>query len=287
MKNRLSYVTRAIVSFPMLLGRPMAVPVLLLLLAPAGCGSDPSEAALHPTIEEQGENKNRDEAGREKDTGQTDETVDPPMPGVPRFRVGSDQRVDENAGPQTVTGWATEISSGAGEATDLEVFFTIIENTNEPLFSAQPAVSSEGTLFYTPAPNANGRADLKLMLSNEDGATSAAQSFAIMVIPVNDAPIAFSQNVTAESHIPKTIILEGFDADGDELTFYLGGHPEYGTIELLPIGGPTTAAVLYTPLDDGDYKTSFTFYVDDGKAYSAPATIDVEVISPSSIWTAL
>jgi hypothetical protein len=67
-------------------------------------------------------------------------------------------------------------------------------NTNAALFSAGPAISSTGTLSYTPAANANGSATITINLkdsggtANGGGDTSTAQTFIITVNAVNDAP---------------------------------------------------------------------------------------------------
>ena len=66
---------------------------------------------------------------------------------------------------------------------------------NNGLFSAQPAVSSTGTLTYTPAANANGSATVSVQIHDNGGTanggvdTSAAQTFTITVNAVNDAPV--------------------------------------------------------------------------------------------------
>lgn len=93
------------------------------------------------------------------------------------FVKGPDQTVNEDAGAQSVAGWATSISATS---------FTVTNN-NPALFSGQPAVSPTGTLTYTPAPNAFGSATVtvKAVLGSS---TSAPQDFTITVTPVNDRP---------------------------------------------------------------------------------------------------
>ncbi|HYE15589.1 MAG TPA: choice-of-anchor Q domain-containing protein [Pyrinomonadaceae bacterium] len=109
----------------------------------------------------------------------------------PTFTKGPDQTVAEDSGPQTVTGWATGISAGAGD-TGQTVTFIVTGNTNPGLFSAGPAVSPDGTLTYTPAPDANGSATITIILKDDGGTanggqdTSAPQSFVITVTPVDD-----------------------------------------------------------------------------------------------------
>ncbi|HZQ29449.1 MAG TPA: Ig-like domain-containing protein, partial [Acidimicrobiales bacterium] len=113
---------------------------------------------------------------------------------APAFTKGADETVLEDAGAQTVNGWATGISPGPADESGQTVAFNVTNNTNSALFSAGPAVDSAGNLTYTPAPNANGTATITLTLQDDGGTanggadTSAPQSFAINVTAVNDAP---------------------------------------------------------------------------------------------------
>jgi hypothetical protein len=113
---------------------------------------------------------------------------------APSFVKGIDQTVNEDAGAQTVNGWATSISAGPADESGQTLTFNVTGNTNPSLFSAAPAISSNGTLTYTSAPNANGAATVTVTLSDNGGTanggvnTSAPQSFLITVNPVNDAP---------------------------------------------------------------------------------------------------
>jgi hypothetical protein len=69
-------------------------------------------------------------------------------------------------------------------------------NDNNSLFTAagQPAISSDGTLSYTPAANASGTATVTLKATDDGGTegggadASAAKTFAITVKAVNGAP---------------------------------------------------------------------------------------------------
>ncbi|MGH8534071.1 MAG: tandem-95 repeat protein, partial [Gammaproteobacteria bacterium] len=113
---------------------------------------------------------------------------------APAFNAGPNQSVDEDAGAQSVSGWATGISPGPADEAGQTVSFNITGNTNPGLFSAPPAVSPTGTLSYTSASNAFGSATITLSLSDSGGTanggidTSAAQNFTITVNAVNDAP---------------------------------------------------------------------------------------------------
>ena len=99
---------------------------------------------------------------------------------TPSFTIGPDQTVNEDSGPQTVTNWATNISAGAANE-EQDLTFNLSTN---PLFSVHPAVSSTGTLTYTPATGAKGSATISVDL--QDNGTgllkSASQSFTITII---------------------------------------------------------------------------------------------------------
>jgi hypothetical protein len=113
---------------------------------------------------------------------------------VPSFTKGPNQTVNEDAAAQTVNNWATNISPGPANESGQTVSFNITGNTNAALFSAGPAVSSSGTLTYTPAAEANGSATITLVIKDDGGTanggvdTSAAQTFTITVSSVNDVP---------------------------------------------------------------------------------------------------
>src|SRR5205823_3665915 len=112
---------------------------------------------------------------------------------APSFTKGPDQTVLEDAGAQSVLGWATAISAGPANESGQALTFNITGNSNASLFSAGPAISSTGVLTYTPAANANGSATITVTLSDNGGTanngadTSAAQTFVINVTAVNDA----------------------------------------------------------------------------------------------------
>ena len=117
-----------------------------------------------------------------------------PVNDAPSFTKGADQTVAEDAGAQSVAGWATAISAGPANESGQTVSFSVTGNSNPGLFSTAPAVSPDGALTYTPAANASGSATIQLALSDDGGTanggvdTSPAQSFTITVTAVNDAP---------------------------------------------------------------------------------------------------
>jgi hypothetical protein len=133
-----------------------------------------------------------------------------PVNDVPSFTKGANQTVLEDAGAQSVGGWATAISAGPANESGQAVDF-IVSNTNNALFGVQPAVSPTGTLTYTPAANANGSATVSVQIHDNGGVlnggvdTSAVQTFTITVTAVNDAPTATNLSA-AETYVEDTTL---------------------------------------------------------------------------------
>ncbi len=108
----------------------------------------------------------------------------------PSFTGGGNVTVLEDSGAYSAA-WATAIDDGDQEANQTLTFH--LSNDNNALFSAQPAISSMGTLTFTPAANANGSAVVSVYLTDDGGTntgddTSPTQTFTIFVTAVNDAP---------------------------------------------------------------------------------------------------
>jgi hypothetical protein len=105
--------------------------------------------------------------------------------------------VNEDAGTQTVSGWASNLSKGTGDPSSQSLTFTVT-NTNNSLFSTQPAINSSGVLTYTSATNATGSATVSVVLSDDGGTansgddTYATQTFTITVNAVDDNPTVAS-----------------------------------------------------------------------------------------------
>jgi CSLREA domain-containing protein len=117
-----------------------------------------------------------------------------PVNDAPSFTKGPDQTINEDAGAQSVTNWATNILAGPSDESGQTLTFQITGNTNASLFAVAPAINSTGTLSYTPAANANGSATITVSLMDNGGTanggadTSASQTFNITITAVNDAP---------------------------------------------------------------------------------------------------
>ena len=114
---------------------------------------------------------------------------DPPSSPRARIRLCSRTRARGR-----VAGWATAISAGAPRTKRAGAQLHRQQRRTPRCSPAGPAISPDGTLSYTPAPNANGSATVTVRLHDNGGTAAAAstraiaQTFGIVVTAVNDAP---------------------------------------------------------------------------------------------------
>lgn len=194
---------------------------------------------------------------------------------APSFTVRPDQTSNEDAGAQTVNGWATGISDGDGDTQTLT--FNITSNSNAALFSAGPALSATGELTYTPAANANGTATITVTLSDDGGTanggvdTSTAQTFTITVTAVNDAPSfikgadqTVNEDAGAQTVNPWATALSAGPADesGQTLTFAITANTNPSMFAAGPAISPT-GILTYTPAANASGTASITLTLAD------------------------
>jgi subtilisin family serine protease len=195
---------------------------------------------------------------------------------APRFTKGADQTVAFNSGPKTVVGWATGVSAGAPDESGQTLNF-IVANSDNSLFSVQPAVSADGTLSLAPASGKSGSATVTVRLRDSGGTanggadTSAAQTFTVTVAG-NVKPEAKGQTVSLLEDGSRAVVLAGTDADGSVASYSVVTGPSKGTLR------GTAPNLVYTPGADFNGTDSFTFTVtDNGGAVSDAATVTLSV----------
>ncbi|NOH01782.1 MAG: cadherin-like domain-containing protein [Chloroflexi bacterium] len=129
----------------------------------------------------------------DSNTATVDITVDA-VNDAPSFTSGGNVTVDEDSGAYSAA-WATGMSAGPADESGQTLSFSIQSNSNPSLFSVAPSIAPDGTLSFTPAANANGSANLSVVLQDNGGVanggadTSAPVNFTITVTAVNDAPV--------------------------------------------------------------------------------------------------
>ncbi len=131
---------------------------------------------------------------------------------VPRFTKGPNLTTLGDAVQKSFANWATDCRTGpvneAGQVLDF-----LVTTTNATLFNVAPAVTSEGTLTYTPNGGATGSATVMVRAHDNGGVanngvdTSAAQTFTITLTGLNEAP-SFTKGVDQtifEDAAPQTL----------------------------------------------------------------------------------
>ncbi|HYG73617.1 MAG TPA: Ig-like domain-containing protein, partial [Planctomycetota bacterium] len=133
-------------------------------------------------------------------------------------------------------------------------------------------LNSDGSLTYTPDRDFCG--DDFITYEVLDGRSSSGEMrVQLIVLPVNDAPVAHAQTVTLIEDTPVDIVLSGFDVDGDPLTYEILTQPTLGTLETgaLPV-------VRYIPAPDDTDSHAFSFRViDSAGVASAPAWVKLSI----------
>ncbi len=209
---------------------------------------------------------------------------------VPVFTKGGDQTVDEDAGAQTVAGWATAISKGPADESGQTLTFNVTNNTNTALFSAQPSINATtGTLTFTPADNANGFATVTISLSDNGGGdnTSTPQTFTINVTAVNDTP-SFTkggdQTVAEDSGARSvagwaTLISKGpANESAQTLTFNVSN--DNSTLFSAQPNVDATGRLTFTPANNANGSATVTISLSDdggGAGTSASETFTINV----------
>lgn len=205
---------------------------------------------------------------------------------APSFNTGINQTVLEDSGPRSIAFWATAIKAGPSYESWQQVSF-ICSNNNNALFSVQPAVSTNGTLTFTPATNANGIATVTIWARDDGGTadggqdTSPPKTFLITVQAVNDPPIAAPDTIYVYWNSTTTLDLSNLlmndsDPEGDPLTITALTPGENTAAVTLT----ATDSLLYTPTPGVSGPASFTYLVSDGKGGQATGVVSVNVIKP-------
>jgi subtilisin family serine protease len=207
---------------------------------------------------------------------------------APTFTAGPDVVRDEDAGPQSISAWATNLGAGVGEETQT-LTFEVVSNSNPALFTSGPSVAADGTLSFETAANAFGTSTIEIRLRDNGGTESGGvdasniQSFTIAINPVNDAPTAAPDSFVGTEELPFTIvpaILLHNDSDIEDSSLTIANltQPSHGTMTLNADG-----SYLYTPVQDFFGVDQFTYTVGDGAAESDPTigTITVRPVNDS------
>ncbi|MCG6118731.1 MAG: Ig-like domain-containing protein [Aquimonas sp.] len=221
----------------------------------------------------------------------------------PTFVEGGNVVVDEDSGLYSA-GWATAIDDG-DPGVSQGLTFVVLGNDNPALFATLPGINaSTGNLSFLPAPDANGVANLSVVLRDDGGTanggvdTSAAVNFSITVNPVNDPPVVVPPtSVAVHRHIgiaiasanAANLLANVSDVDGP------GGAPFSVTVQTNAAtaqGGRVSIAAdgswSYTPpASETATADSFSFQVCDSGVPAPPACTTATAtlaLSGEAVW---
>ena len=231
-----------------------------------------------------------------------------PVNDAPSFVAADPPGVMEDAGPQTVSGWAHDFAPGpptaVDEITQINLGYAVSNVTSPGLFAAggEPTVDISGALRYTPAPNTSGTSQFTVRVQDNGGTanggvdTSAPQTFTIVVGDVNDPPtfVAMDPPPVLEDSGPAAVAgwAHGFNpGPPDEQTQTNLGYTVtfVANPNLFTAGGQPTVdlagTLRYTPAPDAFGTSDFTVIVRDsggtangGQDTSSPRTFVIVVI---------
>lgn len=146
-------------------------------------------------------------------------------------------------------------------------------NTIEIVSSPQNGSLVPSLNSFNYIPNANFNGNDSFIYRIFDGTNySNSSSVNINVAPVNDNPIANTQNLITNEDTSLNISLSGFDIENSSLTYSLVSFPSNGTLS------GTLPNLTYTPNANYTGSDSFTFKVNDGQLDSVVSTIYISVL---------
>ncbi|HXI69439.1 MAG TPA: Ig-like domain-containing protein [Verrucomicrobiae bacterium] len=179
----------------------------------------------------------------------------------------NDAPVADNQSVTTPEDTVTNLVLTASDVDSTNLVFALLDNpTNGVLGTLN---TNTGAITYSPATNYVGGDSFTFTVF--DGSLYSTGLVSIMVSPVNDAPIAFSQSLTNAEDTVLPITLTGSDVDGPETNFVLVTLPSHGTLT------GSGANQVYAPATNYFGLDSFTFTVNDGSLTSAVATVSITV----------
>ena len=126
-------------------------------------------------------------------------------------------------------------------------------------------------IIYTPDANYYG-VDQFVFVASDDTLSSPSTTIQILVTPVNDPPVALSQQDQKQVKFDTgtaAISLQGQDVEGDQLSYLIVDQPSHGQLSGI---GPN---LTYTPNASFTETDQFTFKVNDGNTDSEIATVDL------------
>lgn len=194
----------------------------------------------------------------------------------PNFSATNPAAVNEDAGAQTLSSWATFDPGASNESGQSVLAYSVSSVSNPALFSSQPSVDTSGNLTYTPAAEANGSSTFAVRVQDNGGTTnggvdtSDAQTFTISVNSVNDKPSFSATNPVSVDED------SGAQTVGNWVTFNAGATNESSqTVSSYVVSNVSNPGLFGTqPVVASNGTLSYT----PAPGFSGSSTFDVKVI---------
>ena len=153
--------------------------------------------------------------------------------------------------------------------------YSVTGNSNPALFAATSI--SGGVLTLDFAANLNGAATITVEATDPQGLT-VSTSFAVTVLAVNDAPVAFADSYSVDGQTLSVsatagVLANDTDVEADTLTALLISGPANGSLTLQSDG-----SFVYEPEIGFKGTESFSYQTFDGAATSATRIVTLNVI---------
>ncbi|MBD2415418.1 hypothetical protein FACHB389_18780 [Nostoc calcicola FACHB-389] len=179
----------------------------------------------------------------------------------------------------TVTILATNILGGYtdvdGDTLTISDFTNPTNGTLTLNNNSTPDNPSDDFFIYTPNANFNGTDSFNFTVSDVNGGNTTG-TFNLKVLPVNDAPVAVNDTLTAGFNTPVTILASTLlandtDINGNNLSITGVSGAINGTAVLNNNGTPTNSAddfIVFTPFTGFSGNANFNYTISDGSLNS-------------------
>ncbi|KPA13517.1 hypothetical protein MHK_006276, partial [Candidatus Magnetomorum sp. HK-1] len=202
----------------------------------------------------------------------------------PTFTMGYDVISNEDESV-TITNWAANVS--AGFETDQSLSFIVTADND--LFQQGPDISVDGTLTYIPMQDANGVANISVILQDDGGSeyggcdSTGVNNFKISITPVNDCPSFTKGKDLAVSSKAEQFIVPNWatdisagpsDESNESLSFVLTPNPHdmFDTLKLSSEG-----TLTYKPKDNAKGTAEISVQLKDKGECSDNQTFSINI----------
>ena len=214
----------------------------------------------------------------------------------PSFTAANPAAVNEDSGAQTVSSWASFQAGGGTDENSQTAMYVVSNVGNTALFSSGPVVSANGTLTYTPAPNAFGTSTFDVFVQDSGGTAQRCRHLRNTTVHHHRERCKRRPQLhrrwrrdgnedSAYSATWATAISAGPNESGQALTFSVTANTNTGLFSVQPSiasGGTLT----FTPAANAFGTASVTVRLSDnggttngGSDMSAPVTFTITVNS--------